>query len=92
MVTADIGIDWPEGTPFPLTPELERIHRPVLVIVGEKDFLGVGGSVIISRRVTGAQLEIVPAATRSSARTPPASRGWCSPFSPGNRFVPACSG
>ncbi len=44
----------------PLTAELERIAVPTLVIVGEKDFLGVGGSVIISRRIAGAELEIVP--------------------------------
>ncbi len=46
--------------PDPLTPEIHRIAAPVLVIVGEKDFLGVGGSVIISRRVANAQLAIVP--------------------------------
>jgi 3-oxoadipate enol-lactonase len=45
----------------PLTAELERITCPVLVVVGEKDFLGVGGSVIISRRVPRCRLEIVPA-------------------------------
>ncbi len=43
----------------PLTAELERIRCPTLVVVGEKDFLGVGGSVIISRRIAGARLEIV---------------------------------
>ncbi len=45
----------------PLTGELERVAVPTLVIVGEKDFLGVGGSVIISRRIAGARLEIVSA-------------------------------
>ncbi len=44
----------------PLTSELERIRCPTFVIVGEKDFLGVGGSVIISRRIAGARLEVVP--------------------------------
>ncbi len=44
----------------PMTTELERVRCPTLVIVGEKDFLGVGGSVIISRRIAGARLEIVP--------------------------------
>jgi 3-oxoadipate enol-lactonase len=44
----------------PFTADLERIAVPTLVIVGEKDFLGVGGSVIISRRIAGAKLEIVP--------------------------------
>jgi pimeloyl-ACP methyl ester carboxylesterase len=44
----------------PLTSELERVRCPTLVVVGEKDFLGVGGSVIISRRIAGSRLEIVP--------------------------------
>ena len=44
----------------PLTSELEGVRRPALVIVGEKDLLGVGGSVIISRRLAGSRLEIVP--------------------------------
>jgi 3-oxoadipate enol-lactonase len=44
----------------PLSTELESVRCPTLVIVGEKDFLGVGGSVIISRRIAGARLEIVP--------------------------------
>jgi pimeloyl-ACP methyl ester carboxylesterase len=44
----------------PLTSELERVQCPTLVVVGEKDFLGVGGSVIISRRIAGSRLEIVP--------------------------------
>lgn len=44
----------------PLTSELERVRCPTLVVVGEKDFLGVGGSVIISRQIAGSRLEIVP--------------------------------
>lgn len=44
----------------PLTPELAAVRCPTLIVVGEKDFLGVGGSVIISRRIAGARLEIVP--------------------------------
>lgn len=44
----------------PLTAELERVRCPALVVVGDKDFLGVGGSVIISRRLPHARLEIVP--------------------------------
>jgi pimeloyl-ACP methyl ester carboxylesterase len=44
----------------PLTSELERVQCPTLVVVGENDFLGVGGSVIISRRIAGSRLEIVP--------------------------------
>jgi len=46
--------------PEPLTPEVHRIVAPVQIIVGEKDFLGVGGSVIVSRRVASPRLEIVP--------------------------------
>src|SRR6185369_15514745 len=42
----------------PMTAELERLECPTLVVVGEKDFLGVGGSVIISRKIAGARLEI----------------------------------
>jgi pimeloyl-ACP methyl ester carboxylesterase len=44
----------------PLTPELDRIRCPTLILVGEKDFLGAGGSVILSRRIAGSRLEIVP--------------------------------
>ena len=44
----------------PITPELATIRCPTLIIVGEKDFLGVGGSVIISRRIANSRLEIVP--------------------------------
>ena len=44
----------------PLTERLDELDCPALVIVGEKDFLGVGGSVIISRRLRGSRLEIVP--------------------------------
>jgi 3-oxoadipate enol-lactonase len=44
----------------PLTAALATVRCPTLVIVGEKDFLGVGGSVIISRNIANAKLEIVP--------------------------------
>jgi len=44
----------------PLTPRLGEIRCPTLVIVGERDALGVGGSVIIQRSIAGARLEIVP--------------------------------
>ena len=44
----------------PLTSALAAVRCPTLVIVGEKDFLGVGGSVIISRKIAGAELQIVP--------------------------------
>lgn len=42
----------------PLTERLRTVRAPSLVIVGEKDFLGVGGSVILSRAIDGAELEI----------------------------------
>jgi pimeloyl-ACP methyl ester carboxylesterase len=44
----------------PLTPRLAEIRCPTLLIVGEKDFLGAGGSVILSRRIAGSELHIVP--------------------------------
>lgn len=44
----------------PLTPRLGEIRCPAQIIVGDKDFLGVGGSVILSRHIAGAQLAIVP--------------------------------
>lgn len=44
----------------PLTEAVSRITAPTLIIVGEKDFLGVGGSVILSRAIAGSELEIVP--------------------------------
>jgi 3-oxoadipate enol-lactonase len=56
----------------PITGELERLACPTLVVVGEKDFLGVGGSVIISRRVRGARLAILPGAGHAVFREDPA--------------------
>jgi pimeloyl-ACP methyl ester carboxylesterase len=44
----------------PLTPRLAEIRCPALILVGEKDFLGAGGSVIMSRVLPDARLEIVP--------------------------------
>ena len=44
----------------PLTARLDEIQCPTLIIVGEKDFLGAGGSVILSRRIAGSELHIVP--------------------------------
>jgi len=44
----------------PLTERLRILRVPTLIIVGEKDFLGVGGSVILSRAIEGAELEIRP--------------------------------
>lgn len=44
----------------PLTGRLDAIAAPTLIIVGEKDFLGAGGSVIMSRRIKHSRLRIVP--------------------------------
>ena len=44
----------------PLTPRLTELTCPVLVIVGEKDFMGQGGSHIIHRYIPGSRLEVVP--------------------------------
>ena len=44
----------------PLTPRLGEIHCPAQMIVGEKDFLGAGGSVILHRQIAGSRLAIVP--------------------------------
>lgn len=44
----------------PLTPRLGEIRCPALMIVGEKDFLGAGGSVILHRGIAGSSLRIVP--------------------------------
>jgi pimeloyl-ACP methyl ester carboxylesterase len=44
----------------PMTDRLSEITCPTLILVGEKDFLGAGGSVIMSRRIAGADLQIVP--------------------------------
>ena len=44
----------------PLTSKLRTLSLPTLIIVGEKDFLGVGGSVILNRAIAGSELEIVP--------------------------------
>ena len=43
----------------PLTGRLRGVDVPTLIVVGEKDFLGVGGSVILSRTIAGSELEIV---------------------------------
>jgi len=44
----------------PLTPRLGEIRCPAQMIVGEKDFLGAGGSVILHRKLAGSRLAIVP--------------------------------
>jgi pimeloyl-ACP methyl ester carboxylesterase len=45
----------------PLTPRLAGIACPTLLVVGEKDPMGVGASVIIERHLPSATLEVVPA-------------------------------
>lgn len=44
----------------PLTPRLGEIRCPAQMIVGEKDFLGAGGSVLLQRGIAGSRLAIVP--------------------------------
>ena len=44
----------------PLTPRVAEIRCPAQMIVGEKDFLGAGGSVILHRQIAGSRLAIVP--------------------------------
>lgn len=44
----------------PLTPQVAAIRCPAQMIVGEKDFLGAGGSVILHRQIAGSRLAIVP--------------------------------
>jgi 3-oxoadipate enol-lactonase len=44
----------------PLTPRLHEIHCPTLICVGEQDVFGVDPSVVLSRGIAGAHLEIVP--------------------------------
>jgi pimeloyl-ACP methyl ester carboxylesterase len=44
----------------PLTPRLGEIGCPAQMIVGDKDFLGAGGSVILHRNIPGSRLAIVP--------------------------------
>jgi pimeloyl-ACP methyl ester carboxylesterase len=43
----------------PLTTSLRAVTVPTLIVVGDKDFLGVGGSVILSRTIAGSEIEIV---------------------------------
>ncbi|HXC50611.1 MAG TPA: alpha/beta hydrolase [Candidatus Limnocylindrales bacterium] len=43
----------------PLTAALRSVSVPTMIVVGEKDFLGVGGSVILSRTIAGSEIEIV---------------------------------
>jgi 3-oxoadipate enol-lactonase len=43
----------------PLTERLKSVEMPTLILVGEKDFLGAGGSVILSRTIRDSELEIL---------------------------------
>ncbi len=53
----------------PLTPELHKIAAPTLVVGGGKDEVaGAAGSVIISRLIPNAQLEILPEAGHGTYR------------------------
>src|SRR5690606_1768560 len=53
----------------PLTPELHRITAPTLVVGGGKDEVaGAAGSVIISRLIPNARLEILPEAGHGTYR------------------------
>ena len=44
----------------PLTPRLAALTCPTLLVVGERDPMGVGASVIIQRQLAAATLEVVP--------------------------------
>ncbi len=44
----------------PLTPKLEQISCPVLLLVGEKDPMGPKASKIIASKLADAELEVVP--------------------------------
>lgn len=57
----------------PLTPRLGRIVCPTLIVVGERDPIGVGGSVIMQRRIPGAQLAILPDLGHEPQREDPAA-------------------
>jgi 3-oxoadipate enol-lactonase len=46
--------------PEPLTPRLAAVRVPALVVVGEKDWIGVGGSVKAHRALAGSELVILP--------------------------------
>ncbi len=44
----------------PLTPLLSRVKCPALILVGEHDFMGQGGSRILHRHIPSSRLVIVP--------------------------------
>jgi len=56
----------------PLTPYLSKVAIPTLVVAGGKDEVaGAGGSVVISRLIPGARLEILPEAGHGVYRHAP---------------------
>ena len=67
----------------PLTARLGAIDVPTFICVGDKDFLGVGGSVILSRNIKGSQPRDRPRPrSRHFPRRPAtASRRCCRAFS-----------
>lgn len=46
--------------PEPLTPRLGEIRCPALILVGDKDWIGAGGSVKAHRALPGSELVILP--------------------------------
>lgn len=46
--------------PEPLTPRLGAIRCPALILVGDKDWIGAGGSVKAHRALPGSELVILP--------------------------------
>ncbi len=57
---AEVAVAMASLHPDPLTERLRAVAVPALVVVGEKDFLGAGGSVILTRTIAGSELEILP--------------------------------
>ncbi|MBI3964142.1 MAG: alpha/beta hydrolase [Chloroflexi bacterium] len=55
----------------PLTPRLGEITCPALLVVGEKDPIGVGGSVIMQRRIADSKLVVIPRARHYVHRDAP---------------------
>ncbi len=57
----------------PLTPLLKRLRCPVLILVGEHDFMGQGGSHILHRHIPSSRLVIVPGRGHALYREDPVS-------------------
>ena len=76
----------------PLTPRLGEIRCPTLIIVGEKDFLGAGGSVILSRRIAGSRCTSSRSAgTGSFSRIRRGSTPWSIGFCKLSRTQACCA-